>query len=70
MPDRERSRIACSWDTTETRRDGSSLAFETEFTFEERDSRTLKLREEHRRGVPRAFLRFARHSQLGGTAAP
>ena len=65
-------------DTTETRSDGSTLAFETEFTFEERDGKTLMtmiqrglptaaFREEHRRGVPRAFARFERHIQRGGT---
>jgi uncharacterized protein YndB with AHSA1/START domain len=50
-------------DTTETRGDGSTLEFETEFIFEERDGKTLmtmiqrglptpELREEHRVGVP------------------
>jgi hypothetical protein len=58
-------------DTTETRGDGSTLEFETEFTFEERDGKTLmtmiqrglptaELREEHQRGVPNAFARFER----------
>jgi hypothetical protein len=58
-------------DTTETRLDGSSLEFETEFTFEERDGRTLmtmiqrgfptaELRDEHRVGLPNAFARLAR----------
>jgi uncharacterized protein YndB with AHSA1/START domain len=66
-------------DTTETRLDGSSLEFETEFTFEERDGMTLmtmiqrglptaELREEHLRGVPNAFARFERLIHLG--AAP
>jgi uncharacterized protein YndB with AHSA1/START domain len=56
-------------DTTETRLDGSSLDFETEFLFEERDGKTLmtmiqrglptaELREEHARGVPNAFARL------------
>ena len=63
-------------DTTETRRDGSTLAFETEFIFEERDGKTLMtmiqrglptaaLREEHLRGVPTAFARFERLIQGG-----
>jgi dihydrofolate reductase/uncharacterized protein YndB with AHSA1/START domain len=58
-------------DTTETRADGSSLEFETEFTFEERDGKTLmtmiqrglptaELREEHRAGLPNAFARLER----------
>jgi uncharacterized protein YndB with AHSA1/START domain len=57
--------------TTETRLDGSTLQFETEFTFEERDGRTLmtmiqrglptdELRAEHARGVPNAFARLER----------
>jgi uncharacterized protein YndB with AHSA1/START domain len=61
-------------DTTETRLDGSTLEFETEFTFEERDGKTLmtmtqrglptaELREEHLYGVPTAFARF--ESYLG-----
>jgi Activator of Hsp90 ATPase homolog 1-like protein len=56
-------------DTTETRADGSSLEFETEFIFEERDGKTLmtmiqrglptaELREEHRVGLPNAFARL------------
>jgi uncharacterized protein YndB with AHSA1/START domain len=56
-------------DTTETRGDGSTLEFETEFSFEERDGKTLmtmiqrglptpELREEHRVGVPDAFARL------------
>jgi uncharacterized protein YndB with AHSA1/START domain len=56
-------------DTTETRGDGSTLEFETEFIFEERDGKTLmtmiqrglptpELREEHRVGVPNAFARL------------
>jgi uncharacterized protein YndB with AHSA1/START domain len=58
-------------DTTETRLDGSSLDFETEFLFEERHGKTLmtmiqrglptaELREEHGRGVPNAFARLER----------
>ena len=57
--------------TTETRLDGSSLAFSTEFTFAPRDGATLmtmlqwgfpsdELRDEHRRGVPHAFDRLER----------
>lgn len=56
--------------TTEFRADGSSIEFTTEFTFEERGGGTLmtmaqrgfptnELREEHGRGVPNAFARFA-----------
>ncbi len=55
--------------TTETRLDGSTLRFETEFRFEARGKKTLmtmtqrglptaELREEHRRGVPNAFARL------------
>jgi uncharacterized protein YndB with AHSA1/START domain len=55
--------------TTETRLDGSTLRFETEFIFEERDDATLmtmiqrgiptdELRAEHARGVPNAFDRL------------
>jgi uncharacterized protein YndB with AHSA1/START domain len=57
--------------TTETRLDGSTLRFETEFTFEESDLGTLmtmiqrgiltdEMRAEHARGVPNAFDRFER----------
>jgi uncharacterized protein YndB with AHSA1/START domain len=64
-------------DTTETRGDGSTLEFETEFTFEERGGKTLmtmiqrglptaELRKEHQRGVPNAFARFERLIRLGG----
>ena len=56
-------------ETTENRPDGSSLEFEIEFIFEERDGNTLmtmiqrglptaKLRDEHRAGVPPAFARL------------
>jgi uncharacterized protein YndB with AHSA1/START domain len=56
-------------DTTETRGDGSTLEFETEFIFEERAGKTLmtmiqrglptaELREEHRVGLPSAFTRL------------
>jgi uncharacterized protein YndB with AHSA1/START domain len=56
-------------DTTEGRPDGSIVEYETEFTFEERDSKTLmtmiqrglptpELRDEHRAGVPDAFARL------------
>jgi uncharacterized protein YndB with AHSA1/START domain len=55
--------------TTETRLDGSTFRFQTEFTFEARDQKTLmtmtqrgiptaELREEHRRGVPNALARL------------
>jgi uncharacterized protein YndB with AHSA1/START domain len=57
--------------TTETRPDGSTLRFETEFRFQARGMRTLmtmtqrglptaRLREEHRRGVPNAIARLQR----------
>jgi uncharacterized protein YndB with AHSA1/START domain len=57
--------------TTESRPDGSSLAFSTEFTFAPRDGATLmtmvhwgfpsdELRDEHARGVPHAFDRLER----------
>ena len=56
-------------DTTESRPDGSIVEYETEFTFEDRDSKTLmsmihpglptaELRDEHRAGVPPAFARL------------
>ena len=62
-------RIAAA--TTETRLDGSSFAFGTEFLFEPRDRATLmtmiqsgfpsdELRAEHGRGVPRAVDRLER----------
>jgi uncharacterized protein YndB with AHSA1/START domain len=58
-------------DTTESRADGSTLVFETEFLFEERDGKTrmtmiqrglptAELREEHRIGLPNAFARLER----------
>jgi uncharacterized protein YndB with AHSA1/START domain len=58
--------------TTEMRVDGSSFDFETEFTFEARDGKTLmtmvqkgfptaELRDEHSRGVPNAFARLDRY---------
>ena len=57
--------------TTETRLDGSRLAFSTEVTFAPRDGATLmtmvqwgfpsdELRDEHGRGVPHAFDRLER----------
>ncbi len=57
--------------TTETRPDGSSFAFSSEFTFAPRDGLTLMvmtqcgfpsddLRAEHGRGVPNAFDRLER----------
>lgn len=64
--------------TTETRLDGSTLRFKTEFTFEAQDKQTLmtmtqrgiptaELREEHRRGVPNALARLERLILLSGT---
>jgi uncharacterized protein YndB with AHSA1/START domain len=61
--------------TTETRLDGSTLRFETDFKFEARGERTLmtmtqrglptaQLREEHRRGVPNALARLQRLIRL------
>jgi dihydrofolate reductase/uncharacterized protein YndB with AHSA1/START domain len=63
-------------DTTETRLDGSTLEFETEFTFERRDGGTemtmvqrglptAELRREHRAGVPNAFARFQQQITKG-----
>ena len=57
--------------TTETRPDGATLAFGTEFTFAPRDGATLltmvqwgflsdELRDEHGRGLTHAFDRFER----------
>lgn len=56
--------------TTETRLDGSSFHIKIEFTFEDKDGKTLmtlvqrgfptaELRDEHGRGVPNAFARLA-----------
>jgi uncharacterized protein YndB with AHSA1/START domain len=56
-------------DTTETRLDGSTVEFETEFTFEVRDGKTemtmvqrglptAELRHEHLVGLPNAFARL------------
>jgi uncharacterized protein YndB with AHSA1/START domain len=58
--------------TTETRLDGTTLRYETEFTFQALDNGTLmtmiqrglpteKLRAEHARGVPNAFDRLEQH---------
>jgi uncharacterized protein YndB with AHSA1/START domain len=57
-------------DTTETRVDGSTIEFETEWLFERQDGKTLmtmvqrglpaELREEHRIGVPNAFENLER----------
>jgi uncharacterized protein YndB with AHSA1/START domain len=58
-------------DTTESRADGSTVEFEIEFLFEERDAKTLmtmiqrglptaELRDEHRAGMPNAFARLER----------
>lgn len=58
--------------TTETRLDGTTLRFETEFTFEAADGGTLMtmiqrglpteaLRAEHARGVPNAFDRIEQY---------
>jgi uncharacterized protein YndB with AHSA1/START domain len=60
--------------TTETRLDGSTLAFSTEFTFTPRDGATLmtmvqwdfpsdELRDEHGHGLPHAFDRLERALQ-------
>ncbi|HEY6889052.1 MAG TPA: SRPBCC domain-containing protein [Solirubrobacter sp.] len=57
--------------TTETRLDGSTLAFSTQFTFTPRDGATLmtmvqrglpsdELHEEHASGLPHAFDRLVR----------
>lgn len=57
--------------TTETRLDGSTLRFTSDFRFEARDAQTLmtmtqrgiptaELREEHARGVPNAVSRLER----------
>lgn len=65
--------------TTETRLDGTTLKFETEFTFEAVDGGTLMtmiqrgiptdtLRAEHARGVPNAFDRLEQH--IRGRATP
>jgi uncharacterized protein YndB with AHSA1/START domain len=56
-------------DTTESRPDGSVVKLQIEFIFEERDGKTLmtmiqrglptaELRDEHRAGVPPAFVRL------------
>ena len=58
-------------DTTETRLDGTTLEFETEWSFEARDGKTLmamiqrglptaELRGEHLAGLSNAFARFER----------
>jgi uncharacterized protein YndB with AHSA1/START domain len=58
--------------TTETRVDGTTLRYETEFTFQAVDDGTLmtmiqrglpteRLRSEHTRGVPNAFDRLEQH---------
>ncbi len=63
--------------TTELRPDGSRLNFTTEFTFSDRDGRTLmtmtqtgfrtaELRDEHARGLPNAFDRLERFTRAGG----
>jgi dihydrofolate reductase/uncharacterized protein YndB with AHSA1/START domain len=67
--------------TTETRLNGATLEFETEFIFEARDARTLmaliqrgfptdELRDEHGRGVPNAVDRLERHIRERGAAVP
>lgn len=64
--------------TTETRPDGTTLRFETEFTFEAVDGGTLmtmmqrgiptdELRAEHARGVPNAFDRLEQHIRRRAT---
>jgi uncharacterized protein YndB with AHSA1/START domain len=63
--------------TTETRLDGTTLRFETEFRFQARGNKTLmtmtqrglptaQLREEHRRGVPNAIARLERSLRRSG----
>jgi uncharacterized protein YndB with AHSA1/START domain len=58
-------------DTTEERLDGTTLEFETEWSFEARDGKTLmtmiqrglptaELRREHLAGLPNAFARLER----------
>ena len=65
--------------TTETRPDGTTLRFETEFAFEERDGGTLltmiqrglpteQLRDEHARGLPSAFDQLEQYAR--GRATP
>ena len=60
----------------ETRLDGSSFHTQLEFTFEDRNGKTLmtmtqrgfptaELRDEHERGVPNAFARLERLIQPG-----
>jgi uncharacterized protein YndB with AHSA1/START domain len=62
--------------STETRLDGSSFHTQLEFTFEASQGKTLmtmtqrgfptaELRDEHERGLPNAFARFARLMQRG-----
>jgi uncharacterized protein YndB with AHSA1/START domain len=68
--------------TTETRLDGSSFDTEAEFVFEEQGGQTLmkmfsrgfptkELRDEHRVGLPEAFIQLARHitAELQGRPA-
>jgi uncharacterized protein YndB with AHSA1/START domain len=65
-------------DTTESRPDGSIVEYETEFTFEARNSTTLmtmihrglptaELRDEHRAGVPPAFARLEQAIEEAGS---
>ena len=67
--------------TTETRLDGTTLRFRTEFEFAEhargtaltmlqRGIPTSELREEHLRGVPHAFDRFERYLAARSAADP
>ena len=67
----DEAQLALAWSADTARLDGSTLQFETEFTFEERDGGTLmtmiqrglptdELRAEHARGVPNAFARLER----------
>jgi uncharacterized protein YndB with AHSA1/START domain len=73
--DRPRHLVAS---TTETRLDGSTLRFETDFTFEARGKKTFmtmtqrgiptaELREELRRGVPNALARLEKLIRLSRT---
>jgi uncharacterized protein YndB with AHSA1/START domain len=65
-------------DTTESRPDGSIVEYVTEFTFDERASKTLmtmihrglptaELRDEHRAGVPPAFARLEQAIEEAGS---
>jgi uncharacterized protein YndB with AHSA1/START domain len=74
--DRPRRLLAA---TTETRLDGSTFSFETEFSFQTTGKKTLmtmtqrglptaRLREEHSRGVPNALARLERSLRAARTS--